>query len=171
MGKRARKRARSPVELRYELDLSSIGAGEGVVAALSWASFVTLKRSAPLQSGEIASSLINHPVCGGRGREGGALVTHDHRTRPCRNRARKNPAPVESGCAVRIYDVPLKTLVRPVEGTRKIFCNKDGEDQIRTGLANVSDDIAVIPIPACWPWPVGLSAARQCEGCHRNRQR
>lgn len=113
-----------------------------------------------MQSGEIAGSLINHPICGGRGREGGSIITHDHRARPSRDGAREGTAPVESGRAIRVDDVPLKTLVRAVEGTCKIFCDEDGEDQIRTGLANVSDDVAVIPIPGCWAWPVGLSAAR-----------
>jgi hypothetical protein len=66
-----------------------------------------------MQSGEIAGSLINHPICGGRGRERGSCITHDHRARPSRDRAREGSAPVESGCAIGVDDVPLNGFALP----------------------------------------------------------
>src|SRR5260370_26267065 len=115
-----------------------------------------LIRSLPVQTGQVTSPLVPHPMRHVAVTCNADLVTEDHSARPSINSTVEDAAALDRSSAVGTEYVALSANPRSIESTVKACSNREGGNRVLTGRSLTNDVFTVSSASAC-RYRLGLS--------------
>ena len=104
---------------------------------------VPLKRSLPVQTGQVTSPLVHHPMRHVAVTCNADLVTEDAGAGPSINCTAEDAAALECNSPVRMDYIALSANNRSLEGTVKACSNLEGDNRVSTGRSHTNDVFTV----------------------------